>query len=232
MTNSIVKFILENNDYFEDFITRATYHSNAIEGSTLSYAETYAILFNDNSLTITSTARELYEAINHKYALNYVLRHIDTELDEKFIKEIARIINRNIQEISGYRTQSVIIRGAEHLPPPPHEVPTRMMYYVYNYHHTHYNTIFEKIAEQHILFEQIHPFADGNGRTGRLIMNFELIKNELPPLVIEKEFRTKYFEFLSKADVKGLADFIQVTVEKEQQRIHYFKQRSIELERD
>ena len=232
MTQNIVKFILENNDYFEDFITRATYHSNAIEGSTLSYAETYAILFNDNSLTITSTARELYEAINHKYAFNYVLRHLDTELDEKFIKEIAHIINRNIQEISGYRTQSVIIRGAEHLPPPPHEVPTKMMYYVYNYHNTCYDTIFEKIAEQHIVFEQIHPFADGNGRTGRLIMNFELLKNDLPPLVIEKESRAKYFEFLSKGDVKGLSIFIQEIVEKERQRIHYFQQRSTELERD
>ena len=68
-------FIFENRDYFEDYITRSTYHSNGIEGNTLSYAETYAILWNDNSFTVNTQPRELYEAINHKYALNYVLNN-------------------------------------------------------------------------------------------------------------------------------------------------------------
>ena len=56
----VIAFMRGNRAYFEDFITRSTYHSNAIEGSTLSYAETYAILWNDNSLQVTATARELY----------------------------------------------------------------------------------------------------------------------------------------------------------------------------
>lgn len=69
-TMDVIKFTREHRTYFEDFVTRGTYHSNAIEGNTLSYAETYAILFNDNSMKVTATARELYEAINHKYALS------------------------------------------------------------------------------------------------------------------------------------------------------------------
>lgn len=69
-TMDVIKFMREHRTYFEDFVTRGTYHSNAIEGNTLSYAETYAILFNDNSMKVTATARELYEAINHKYVLS------------------------------------------------------------------------------------------------------------------------------------------------------------------
>ena len=114
-----VAFMRGNRAYFEDFITRSTYHSNAIEGSTLSYAETYAILWNDNSLQVTATARELYEAINHKYALSLALEDMQAPLSERLVKEIARAINKNINEIGGYRTVSVLIRGAEHIPPKP-----------------------------------------------------------------------------------------------------------------
>lgn len=63
----ILEFILDNKDYLEDLITRSTYHSNAIKGNTLTYAETYAILYNDNSFKIEGKEpREIYEAINHK----------------------------------------------------------------------------------------------------------------------------------------------------------------------
>lgn len=72
----ILDFILNNNEYLEDLITRSTYHSNGIEGSTLTYAETYAILYNDNSFVINGKEpRELYEAINHKEALNMVFEN-------------------------------------------------------------------------------------------------------------------------------------------------------------
>ena len=99
-----VAFMRGNRAYFEDFITRSTYHSNAIEGSTLSYAETYAILWNDNSLQVTATARELYEAINHKYALSLALEEMQVPLSERLVKRIAQAINKNINEIGGYRT--------------------------------------------------------------------------------------------------------------------------------
>lgn len=213
-------YIFNNQEYFEDFITRSTYHSNAIEGNTLSYAETYAILFNDNEFKINAMPREIYEAINHKYAINYILNHLENELSEKMIKDIAILINKNISEISGYRKVPVRIRGAEHIPPEPSQVPQLMMYFVYNYNHTSYDDIFQKISEMHLQYEKIHPFEDGNGRTGRLILNFELLKNNLAPVVIPKDQRTDYFEMLEKNDSVHLAEFFRKLSEKEQSRIN------------
>lgn len=72
---TILEFVLNNKNYLEDLITRSTYHSNAIEGSTLTYAETYAILYNDNSFKIEGKEpMEIYEVINHKSALELVFK--------------------------------------------------------------------------------------------------------------------------------------------------------------
>ena len=70
----VLDFVLSNKEYLEDLITRSTYHSNAIEGSTLTYAETYAILYNDNGFKIQGKEpREIYEAINHKAGLELII---------------------------------------------------------------------------------------------------------------------------------------------------------------
>ena len=221
----ILKFILNNKAYLEDLITRSTYHSNAIEGSTLTYAETYAILYNDNSFKIQGKEpREIYEAINHKSALELVFKNLENDnvIDDRFIKELNQIINRNINEAKGYRTVQVFIRGSEHIPPEPEKIPNLMNYFIYNYNHSEQN-VFVKIARYHIEFEKIHPFEDGNGRTGRLLLNYELIKNNLPPVVIEKEDRVKYFEFLRNNDSTGFAEWLQELSNREQERIEKFE---------
>lgn len=221
---TILEFILENKEYLEDLITRSTYHSNAIEGNTLTYAETYAILYNDNSFKIQGKEpREIYEAINHKKALELVFENIQNNEDfnEKFIKKINKTINRDIKDTEGYRSVQVFIQGSEHIPPKPEQVPNLMMYYIYNYNHDEQN-IFQKIAKYHIEFERIHPFEDGNGRTRRLIINYELIKNNLPPVVITKEDRVKYFEFLRNKDVENFAKWLEELSDKEKERINNF----------
>lgn len=132
----ILECILNNKENLEDLTTRFTYHTNAIEGSTLTYAETYAILYNDNSFKIEGKEpREIYEAINHKRALELVFKNLQNEelFDERFIKKINENINRDIKDVAGYRTVQVFIRGSEHIPPQPEKVSNPMMYYVYNY---------------------------------------------------------------------------------------------------
>lgn len=194
---TVLEFILSNNDYIEDLFTRSTYHSNAIEGSTLTYAETYAILYNDNSFKIEGKEpREIYEAINHKNALELVFSNLKSQepYGERFIKKLNETINRNIKDTEGYRKVQVFIRGSEHIPPEPAKIPNLMNYFVYNYNHDT-DDIFSKVAKYHIDFERIHPFEDGNGRTGRLLINYELIKNNLAPAVIEKMIKSNILNF-------------------------------------
>ena len=221
---TILKFVLNNKEYLEDLITRSTYHSNAIEGSTLTYAETYAILYNDNSFKIEGKEpREIYEAINHKKAFELVFKNLKNteEFDERFIKKINETINMDIRDSKRYRAVQVFIQGSEHIPPEPEKVPNLMMYYIYNYNHDEQD-IFTKIARYHIEFERIHPFEDGNGRTGRLIINYKLLKNNLPPVVIAKEDRVKYFEFLRNTDINGLAEWLKELSAREKERMEKF----------
>lgn len=199
--------IWRNRPYFEDFITRSIYHSNAIEGNTISYAETYAITFNDNSLKVNATPRELYEAINLKYALNYILNHLYEPISLSMIKEIGILLNKNISDISGFRTTSVYIRGAEHIPPNAADVPRMLMELLHLYESSDKN-LFQKIAQFHIGFERIHPFSDGNGRTGRVLITKELLANNFAPIVIPLDERARYMELLATQNINGLASFL------------------------
>ena len=192
MGNSVIDFILTN------------------KGSTLTYSETYAIIYNDNSFKISAKEpREIYEAINHKKALDFVLSSVKSDdfmFNEAFIKNVNKIINQDIKDIEGYRKVQVFIKGSEHIPPEPNKINNLMQYYIYNYNND-LNDIFYKIAYYHLEFESIHPFEDGNGRTGRLLVNAELLRNNLAPIVIEKDDRAKYFELLRTKDIEGIKNW-------------------------
>lgn len=220
----IIEFIKRNKEAWEDFVTRSTYHSNSIEGSTLTYAETYAILYNDNSFKINGKEpREIYEAINHKRALELVFSELEgkNDVSEKLIKSINEIINKDIRDTTGYRTVQVYIKGSEHIPPKPEEVPNLMMYYVYNYNNDP-SDIFLKIARYHIEFEKIHPFEDGNGRTGRILLTYELLKNGYAPIVISKDDRVKYFELIRSENHEELAKWFEELSHNEIERMQKF----------
>ena len=205
MERKVFDFLCNNQEYLEDFITRSTYNSNGIEGSTLTYAETYAILYNDNSFKIQGKEpREIYEAINHKKALEYIFECLNTNanFDDLFIKRINEIINKDIKDTEGYRKVKVLIKGSDYIPPEANKIPNLMYYFIDNYNNYIYNNLFYKIAKFHIEFERIHPFEDGNGRTGRLLINYELLKNNFTPIVIEKDDRVKYFELLRNEEIE------------------------------
>lgn len=137
--------------------------------------------------------------------------HIDESLSQNLICHIAELID----EISGYRT------GAEHIP----SAPSQVQYLLYNVGKTNYNSAYEKAAYFHIQFERIHPFSDGNGRTGRILINFLLLKDNKAPVIIEKDIRAKYFELIANQDYMGLAQLLQELSEKELERIKQIMRR-------
>ena len=220
----VFAFMKQHKDYFEDFITRSTYHSNAIEGSTLSLPETYAILWNDNSMSIKATARELYDAINHKYAVSLAFANTSPELSESLVKAVAEQVNKNINEICGYRTVQVMIRGAEHIPPGPQRVVSMMMELVYAYNQDVRSgrDPYEREADFHIRFERIHPFEDGNGRTGRILLDRGLAASGLAPAVISIDDRAEYLGLIASRDVQGLARLLRRVSEAEARRMDVF----------
>ena len=170
------------------------------------------------------TPREIYEAINHKKAMEHVLEKINSDyadLTLGFIKDLGIIINENISDIDGFRTVQVIILGAEHIPPKPERVPNLMNYFIANYNNCE-ESIFDKIARYHIEYESIHPFQDGNDRTGRLLINYELIKNNFPPAVIDVENRTKYYELLQTKNIKAFSKWLQELSNQELERMKNF----------
>lgn len=219
---TLIDMIQKNNDYFEDYITRSVYHSNAIEGSTLSYYETYQIIFNCSSDEMLSNVkpRELYEAINLKYAMEYMFKHLEEDVTASYLIDIGRIINKNINEINSFRTAPVFIMGAEHIPPDAADVPRLINELIYTSFKS--DDFLYDLADFHIRYERIHPFGDGNGRSGRVLMNKIALCEGYAPFVIPKEERTKYMNLLADCNIEGLKKMIERLMNIEIERMKQF----------
>ncbi|WP_339368058.1 Fic family protein [Paenibacillus elgii] len=190
----------------EHLIVNWTYHSNAIEGNTLTLSETKVAL---EGITIGGkTIKEHLEVINHKEAILYVEDIVRRQepLSEGQIKSIHRLILKGIQDdFAGiYRKENVLISGARHIPPDALQVPLAMKQFIqwYDSEGEQLHPV-AKAAMVHSDFVKIHPFIDGNGRTARLLLNFELMKNGYPPIVVEKENRLAYYSALDDAHTTG-----------------------------
>lgn len=219
---TLVNSIRRNDKYFEDFITRSVYHSNAIEGNTLSYYETYQIIFNCSSDDTLQNVkpRELYEAINLKYAMDYIFRHLYEDMTIECIQHIGKIINKNINDIDGFRTTSVFIAGAEHMPPEAADVPRLMNELLYTSFKS--DDFVYDLADFHIRYERIHPFTDGNGRSGRVLINKLALQNGYAPFVIPKDKITPYMNLLADCDIMGLKSMIEQLMNDEVYRMQQF----------
>ena len=180
----------------DEFIIENTYNSNAIEGNTLTLRET-ALILQEGITIAEKPVREHLEAIGHKDAFEYIvgLADVNTALTERVIKEIHSLVLMNDAVNRGvYRSVPVTIMGAVHTPPQPYLVPFQMEQLLAEYEDMKKDKhIIEAIAEFHLRFEGIHPFIDGNGRTGRLILNLELIKAGMLPVNIKFADRRKYY---------------------------------------
>ncbi|MFD0712119.1 Fic family protein [Paenibacillus sp. GCM10027626] len=190
----------------EHLIINWTYHSNAIEGNTLTLSETKVVL---EGITVGGkTIKEHLEAINHRDAIVYVEEIVGNqeELTEWQIKSIHRLILKGIaDEHAGvYRKENMLISGARHIPPDAIQVPSQMERFIqwYKDEGQRLHPI-ERAAIVHADFVGIHPFIDGNGRTARLLLNFELMKNGYPPIVIQQENRSQYYTALDHAHTSG-----------------------------
>jgi len=181
----------------EEFVIENTYDSNAIEGNTLTLRET-ALIIKGGITIADKSVREHLAIIGHKDAFEYIttLATNNTELTTRVIKDIHSFVLLNDAVNKGvYRRIPVTITGAAHTPPPPYLVPVQMEALMGDFEGMKQNVhIIEAIAEFHLRFESIHPFLDGNGRLGRLIVNLELLKAGLLPVNIKFKDRMKYYD--------------------------------------
>ncbi len=194
----------------EAFLTEYTYNSNAIEGNTLTLRETDMVL---RGLTIDKKSlKEHLEVIGHKEAFDYVRELVseNSELSESVIKNIHYLVLADKTNDRGvYRRIQVKIIGASHEPVQPYLIIPKMEELLENYKKNE-EDIATKLARFHIEFESIHPFIDGNGRTGRLLINLELMKQGYPPIDIKFADRMKYYDAFEKYhvnnDLSAMAD--------------------------
>lgn len=186
-----------------DFAIRYNHESNRIEGNTLTLVETRVFL--ENGLTTKGKPfKDFLDVINHKHAIDYMMDIVQNNeaLSEPIIKEFNSLLLKSTShdaQSGVYRAVPITIAGSPHQPPQPYMVAPKIESLVQEYNASQEHPI-RKIARFHAQFEAIHPFIDGNGRTGRLIMNTELMKHGYPLAIIKNEEKASYYEALIEAD--------------------------------
>ena len=186
----------------EEFTIEYTYNSNAIEGNTLTLRETDFVL---RGLTIDQKPlKDHMEAVGHKEAFDYVRELVkeNAPLSEHIIKQIHFLVLADKNDDRGvYRRVPVRIMGARHEPVQPYLIEPKMNELLLDYAASDEHIV-TKLARFHIEFEGIHPFIDGNGRTGRLLVNLELMKAGYPPIDIKFTDRIAYYNAFDEYYVK------------------------------
>ena len=215
----IPKEALESFD--RSFDIEYAHNSTAIEGNTLTFIRTKAIL--EDGLSVGGkTLREIYEVANHAKAFSYVKKRVaeGLPLDEAATKDIHALLMENILIGGIYRSVEVRISGAGFKPPAPTEMYRQIKNFFVNLpHRTDVNTI-ELAAWTHAEFVKIHPFVDGNGRTSRMLMNYQLMAGGFLPVSVAKEDRLEYFEALEAYAVGGdLIPFAEMVAALEETRL-------------
>lgn len=186
----------------EEFIIEYTYNSNAIEGNTLTLRETDLVL---RGLTIDQKPlKDHMEAVGHKEAFDFVSELVknNVPISESVIKQIHYLVLADKKDDRGvYRKIPVRIMGAKHEHVQPYLIEPRMKQLLQDFNESTEHIV-TKLARFHIEFESIHPFIDGNGRTGRLLVNLELMKVGFPPIDIKFSDRIAYYNAFDEYHVK------------------------------
>ena len=194
-------------DMFKDFKTNYVYNTNAIEGNTLTLEETQMLL-NENKTPEGKDLHEIYDHLNEKETFDYTLKEKPEINGALIIKLHAQLLNKIDIRIGGFRTQNVRVFGADFETTEARYVTTDMNLLL-KWYHQHQQKLHPLIlaALFHEKFERIHPFYDGNGRTGRMLLNLILLRKRYPPLIIKNKDRKEYYRVLSlghKGDLLGI----------------------------
>ncbi|KDE69146.1 cell filamentation protein Fic [Fusobacterium necrophorum DAB] len=200
--------------------TNYIYHSNAIEGNTLTLRETDVIL--EYGITVKGKSlQEHLEVKGQEYALNFLKEEVNygTELSIKLIKDFHSLVLSGIDPLNAgvFKKYYNSIGHTTVQTVSPFQVEYELNQLIENYNKNTKENLIEKVAKFHADFEKIHPFSDGNGRTGRLIMNFELMKKGYPICIVRNEDRLEYYDSLelaqTKKDYSKIISFVATSLE-------------------
>lgn len=202
--------LLTNRKLLDAMAVNLTYHSNATEGSTMTEGDVEAVIF-DHKVLRNRTAIEQREAINHQTALNFLLDELQAQgknftVTPELVKAVhLRLMNGIITNSGEYRNHGARISGA-HVPLANFiKIPTLMTRWCEQVNEETTDPI-AILAVTHAEFEQFHPFSDGNGRTGRLLLFVLALRAGLVPPIIRKERRIAYYKYLELCQTRELSD--------------------------
>jgi Fic family protein len=197
-------------------VAEQVYNSNAIENSTLTLEETEKILLQID-LDRYITEREIFEAKNLARVVSYIDKKAkEQELTLEVILSLHKMLIANISdEIAGrFRKDNEFVRVGSHIAPNPKEVVDRLEKMLTEYNASSHENIIKRIAKLHLTFEYTHPFCDGNGRIGRVINNYLLIREGFVPINIKFIDRKKYYTAFKEFDTNGATAIMEEIVGK------------------
>jgi len=195
-------------------VAEQVYNSNAIENSTLTLEETEKILLQID-LDRFITEREVFEAKNLARVVSYINKRAkEQELTLEVILSLHKMLISNIRDdVAGrFRKDNEYVRVGSHIAPAPQEIVERLEKMLSEYNASSHESIIKRIARLHLSFEDIHPFIDGNGRIGRVINNYLLIREGFVPINIKFIDRKKYYDAFKEFDQKGITTVMEEMV--------------------
>ena len=215
-----------SDDYLDDLMVRMAHHSTAIEGNTLTQGETKSILI-DGYIPRAMDMRELHEVLNYKTFMPFLRDALESgrTLSLSLIREMHKILcHEAIGSVPGeFKKIPNVILGADFETTPPYMVPMALTDWMANLaaqlsaaedNHAR----IEAICRQHIAFEHIHPFPDGNGRVGRALIVWSCLESDMLPAVIPVERRKEYINDLNTENLAALTTFAEELQRQEAKR--------------
>lgn len=195
-------------------IPESVYNSNAIENSTLTLKETEKILL-EMEVSRGVSVREVFEAKNLARVMEYVRKRVaESDLDVDLLLLLHQMLMGGIDDkIAGrFRQKGEYVRVGTHIAPPPERVAPMIDDLFASYAENNPSFLVEKIAKFHLDFETIHPFNDGNGRLGRLIVNYQLQRYGFPMIILRDKDKKRYYEAFREYQDKKSAKLMEQVI--------------------